>query len=125
MRRVKVFWWVCSMLLALSVLGACGGAEPLRADAGDDFSLQVGQQPSFDGCGSTGEIVNYKWTIVSAPQGMAEDEGKVIRAVDRNCSFTLDAEMGVDEIGLWEIELEVEDEAGNTSTDRVIVEVTQ
>jgi hypothetical protein len=69
--------------------------------------------------------VNQKWTIISAPLGLSEDESKVIREVDMNCSFTLDAEMGVDEVGLWEIELEIRDKAGNTSTDQVTVEVTE
>jgi hypothetical protein len=123
--RKKGMLWLCGIVLALSLLTACGEAETLQADAGDDFSIPVGEQPTFDGCGSTGGIVNYKWTIISAPPGMMEDEGKVIREVDMNCSFTLDAEMGVDEVGLWEIELEISDEAGKTNTDQVTVEVTE
>jgi hypothetical protein len=33
--------------------------------------------------------------------------------------------MVVDEIGLWKVELEVSDDAGNTSTDTVLVEVME
>ncbi len=107
-------------------LAACQGSkEPLQANAGEDFMVNVGQEPTFDGCDSTGNIANYQWTITSAPESKPEDEGKVIREVDPNCSFTLDANMGVDEVGQWEIQLEVEDSAGNTSTDTVTVTVEE
>lgn len=110
--------------LVLGLLAACGGSNaPLQANAGTDFSVTVGEAPMFDGCASTGEIANYKWTIVSAPDKMSQDAGKVIREVDANCSFTLGAAMGVDEVGPWVIELEVRDAGGNTSTDEVQVEV--
>lgn len=110
--------------LVLGLLAACGGSNAsLQANAGTDFSVTVGEAPMFDGCASTGEIANYKWTIVSAPDKMSQDAGKVIREVDANCSFTLGAAMGVDEVGPWVIELEVRDAGGNTSTDEVQVEV--
>jgi hypothetical protein len=103
---------------------ACQGSTPLQANTGEDFTVKVGEPPTFDGCASTGEIVNYQWTIISAPEKMAGDASKVIREIDRNCSFTLEAEMGVDEVGQWVIELEVRDGSGNTNTDTVQVEVT-
>jgi hypothetical protein len=110
--------------LIVGLLAACGGSSaPLQANAGTDFSVTIGESPTFDGCASTGEIANYKWTIVSAPDAMSDDAGKVIREVDANCSFTLGAAMGVDEVGPWVIELEVRDADGNTSTDQVQVEV--
>lgn len=121
--------YVLSILSVGFILGglvACqGSSEPPQAEAGQDFSVIVGEQPTFDGCGSTGEMINYKWTIISAPEQLADDAGKVIRETDPNCSFTLGAAMGVDEVGEWVIELEVQDEAGNTSTDTVTVTVEQ
>lgn len=121
---MKRFWIIISMLIVLVLVG-CGGGDTLTADAGDDFSIQVGDSPTFDGCDSTGDIGNYRWTIIEAPPEMAEDSGKVIRDVDANCSFTLDAAMGLKEVGDWIIELEVSDSAGQTATDRVTVTVNE
>lgn len=111
-------------LLTLGMLVACQSSPPLQANAGADFNVKMGESPTFDGCASTGEIVNYRWTIPSAPDKMPGDAGKVIRETDPNCSFTLGAEMGVDEVGEWVIELEVRDAEGNTNTNTVQVEVT-
>ena len=105
----------------LATLAGCGGG--LKADAGADFSVAVGEAPKFDGCASADRIVNYKWTIVTAPSGMAKDAGKVLREVDANCSFTLESEMGLQEVGEWLIQLEVRDASGNTATDTVSVTV--
>ena len=106
------------VVLTLATLMAGCGGNPLRADAGADVTVVVGEQPRFDGCASTGDIVNYVWTIVDAPQGaMAGDAGKVIRETDPNCSFTLEETMAFKHAGTWEIQLEVRDAAGNTSTD--------
>jgi hypothetical protein len=110
-------------LLILGASVACRTDEPLQANAGEDFAVQVGESPAFDGCASTGDVTIYKWTIVEAPSKMADDAGKVIREMDVNCSFTLEAAMGVDEAGDWVIELEVKDGKGNTSTDTVRVTV--
>ena len=71
-----------------------------------------------------GDIVNYKWTIITCPEACAADEGKVIREMDPNCSLTLEAAMVIEEVGLWTIELEVSDSEGNTSRDSVRVEVS-
>lgn len=116
---------VILMVTAVFLVACSGDADPLTANAGDDFSVKMGEQPRFDGCASTGNIVNYKWTIVSAPDEMSEDAGKEIREIEPNCAFTLDAQMGVDEVGTWEIQLEIEDEAGNTAVDTVNVTVTE
>lgn len=124
MYTLKFFVMVGLTLLTLGILVGCQSSAPLQANAGADFGLKVGESPTFDGCASIGEIVNYKWTIISAPDKMSDDAGKAIREIDRNCSFTLGAEMGVDEVGEWVIELEVRDTEGNTSTDTVRVEVT-
>lgn len=120
-RIAKIVWIVILSVL----LGACESESSLNADAGDDFSVKVGSSPYFDGCASTGDIVNYRWRILESPDNMPEDVGKIIREVDSDCSFTLTAEMVVDEVGPWKIELEVRDSADNTSSDTVIVEVIE
>lgn len=122
MRHLLKFLLVMGLILTMA---ACQNNEPaLEADAGADFTIQMGESPTFDGCASAGDIVNYQWTIVTPSDNMPEDAGKVIRETDPNCSFTLDAEMGVDEVGTWVIELQVRDAAGNAATDTVSVEVT-
>jgi hypothetical protein len=113
------------MITAVFLVACSSGPDSLTADAGDDFTVKMGEQPHFDGCASTGNIVNYKWTIISAPEKMSQDAGKVIREIEPDCAFTLDTQMGVDEVGPWEIQLEVEDEAGNTAVDAVNVTVTE
>jgi hypothetical protein len=111
--------------ITLAIVAGCGGGTAPQADAGQDFTVIVGTEPTFDGCASRGDIVNYQWTIVEAPDTMPGDAGKIIREVDPNCSFTLDANMGVDEVGQWVIELAVTDSEGQIDTDTVIVTVEQ
>ena len=123
--RTRTFLLLPVLLLLLGLLFACQREEKLRADAGDDFSVPVGERPTFDGCSSTGDIANYKWRIISCPENKQEDVGKVIREVQPNCSLTLEVEMVVEEVGVWEIELQVRDTDGNSSTDTVRVEVTR
>jgi hypothetical protein len=120
---------VLALLLVLVV--ACGddgnddSEATLEAEAGDGFTVSVGVAPTFDGCESTGNIDNYKWTILEAPPTKADDNGKVIREVESNCRFTLADTMVVDEMGDWLIELEVRDADGNTATDTVTVTVVE
>jgi hypothetical protein len=120
---------VIIFLLVAFVSVACDdegtASEAPAADAGANFAIAVGERPRFDGCASSGEIENYKWTILSAPETMSEDTGKVIREREPECAFRLDAQMGVDEIGTWQIQLEVSDAAGNVDTDTVTVTVTE
>jgi hypothetical protein len=93
------------------------------ADAGEDFEIEIGEAPKFDGCNSTGSIDNYRWTIIEAPDKMSTDKGKVIREIDPNCSFTLGTSMGVDEVGTWVVELEISNSTGRKSRDQVTVTV--
>lgn len=102
------------------VMVACGGSD-LSADAGQDFSVSVGESPNFDGCGSSGDIANYAWAILEAPGKMADDVGKPLREFDSICSFDLEAAMIADEVGTWVIELTVTDSDGSTKTDTVSV----
>ncbi|MEM7092574.1 MAG: hypothetical protein AAF567_06200 [Actinomycetota bacterium] len=106
------------------ILAACSSSGELTADAGPDSSVAVGESPSFDACASEGDIENYAWTIIDPAPAMPEDAGKVIRSAEASCSFRLDAEMGLDEIGEWVIELTVMGNEGAVATDRVTVTVT-
>lgn len=110
-------------VLVIALLTACGSGESLDADAGADQTVSVGSSPTFDGCGSTGDIVNYEWVIVDAPPGVDEDEGKVLRETMSDCSFVIDASMEVDEVGPWVVELTVSDADGSTASDTVTVTV--
>lgn len=118
---------LCSTLAAFFlILSACGGsAEATSADAGADSSVVAGEAPVFDGCASTGDIVNYQWVIVETPEGNAEDAGKFLREESTDCSFTLENVMEVDEVGVWTIELSVEDAEGTVASDTVAVTVTE
>jgi len=124
-RNVKTFLAFILPIIGIVFLMACQSEPTLQADAGEDNSIEVGERPFFDGCASTGNIVNYKWTIITPSPNMPEDAGKVLREADTNCSFTLEATMGIDEVGRWVIELEVEDASGNKSTDEVTVNVIE
>lgn len=112
-----------ALLGAMLLVGACGNGSELRADAGADLSIRVGESPTFDGCGSDGQIQNYRWVIIEAPDLMAGDAEKVIREIESSCTFTLDATMEIQEIGTWIVELTVSDSDGNTSADTVRLEV--
>ena len=110
-------------LSLLFLLSACRSYEPLHANAGADFSVAMGEHPVFDGCGSTGRIVNYKWTVVTPCENVPQDAGKVLRETVDDCSFCLESAMGGEEVGIWIIGLEVRDPDGNTGTDTVRVTV--
>ena len=141
-QQVQIRFGIILCTIMLLVLAACGtpvaeepaaaepaAAEPaaaeLKADAGADLTVNVGDSPEFSGCASTGAIANYQWTIVKAPENMPEYNDKVIREVDADCSYTLEASMIADEVGMWEIELEVTDGDGNSSSDTVAIEVVE
>ena len=108
-------------------LAACGGdaaESSLVVDAGDDFTVVVGEAPVFDGCDSEGEFANYEWTIVSAPESAADDDGKVLRTVMADCSFELENAMDIADVGEWTIEL-VATDGESESADQVVVTVTE
>lgn len=124
MKRASTGATISALVVVCSTLMACGSdGESLKADAGEDHNVPVGSSPDFDGCGSTGDIVNYQWVIVDAPPGVEEDEGKVLRQTMAECAFTIDANMEVDEAGPWVVELTVSDADGSTSSDTVTVTV--
>lgn len=124
MRRIRgIRSTAAAAVLVLGVAG-CGNDDGLAADAGADFSVSVDEAPSFDGCGSSGDITNYEWVIRETPSNMAEDVDKVLRSEMGECSFELENTMTIDEVGEWTIELLISDAAGATSSDAVVVEVT-
>lgn len=117
-------WTTLSLALVALVAAGCGDDDDeLSANAGDDATVAVGESPTLDGCGSSGDIVNYAWTIRDAP--VADDVGKAIKEQDENCSYTIESAMVVDEVGVWAIELQVTDDGGNTSVDTVEITVTE
>lgn len=120
---MKRKWLVLLVMAGLFLIGCSN--SPLTADAGEDFEITAAEAPTFDGCGSAGNINNYRWTIVEAPETMAGEVGRVIREVDGNCSFTLDAAMGLQEVGEWVIELEVSNSGGDRDTDQVTVTINE
>ena len=109
-------------IVALASLAGCGGGG-LSADAGEDFTVAMGEAPEFDGCGSGGDGLTYTWTIVEAPESMADDVGKVLRDSIGDCSFTLESDMEVADVGTWVIELTTTDRT-DTATDQVTVTVS-
>lgn len=115
---------ISALVSVLLVVGACGSGSSLKADAGPDSSVAVGDSPTFDGCASEGDIQNYQWRIIEAPDLMEGDSGKLIRETGQGCSFALDAAMGPQEVGTWIVELTVIDAESETSTDTVRVEIT-
>lgn len=96
----------------------------ITANAGEDFEVIVGDTPTFDACNSTGAINNYAWTILSAPEPVADDAGKVIRETESNCRFTLEDAMVIEEVGEWVIQLEASN-SDNTETDTVTITVVE
>lgn len=104
-------------------LAACSGGSALSADAGEDFDVSVGVAPEFVACDSTGDISNYEWTISDAPDSRPESVGQELRAIMGDCSFTLESQMVLDDVGEWTIDLTVTD-GDSTDTDQVVVTVT-
>ena len=100
--------------------------------AGVAFALQVAEGKNtcgdliksitFDGCGSEGDITNYQWTIIEAPDAQSDAVGKPLRTEMDDCSFELESAMIIDDVGEWTIELVVTD--GDTeASDQVVVTV--
>ena len=118
---------ILALAIAISfTFAACSGdSASTVANAGDDFSVAIGEAPVFDACESSGEIDNFQWIIVEAPEGREDTEDKPLREVLSDCNFTLESAMVIDDVGAWTIELRLEGEDGAiTAMDRVTVTVT-
>jgi hypothetical protein len=121
-------WQWIIMVVCVVCLVACAGEEgspALKADAGQDFALKIGETPRFNACASEGEIENYQWSVVQAPASKAEDANKLIRELESNCEFSLEDAMVIEEVGEWVIQLEVRAKDGSTATDTVTITVSQ
>lgn len=77
----------------------------LMASAGSDQVITTGTQATLDGGGSYGNIVNYVWS----------ENGTQI-ATGKTATVTLTA-------GVHTIDLTVQDNAGNTATDQVLIQI--
>ena len=107
------------------VLAACGvDGGSISSDAGPDFAVSVGEAPLFDGCESSGDISNYEWTIIEAPEGQPDSDGKPLRTEMFDCSFELENTMVLADVGDWTIELTVSNDDVEAS-DEVVVTVTE
>ena len=115
---------VVALLAGFGLLAAaCGGSAALEADAGADFQVDVGEAPTFDGCESSGDIDNYQWVIIDAPEAVADDVDKALRDTMDDCTFTVESAMVAEEAGEWTVELTVTDSEGVESSDEVTVTV--
>ncbi len=109
------------LLLVAFVAASCGG-DSLRADAGDDFAVAIGESPEFDGCASVGDIEQYEWIIRQAPASGGDVSDMTLSATG-SCSHVVDP-MTIDDMGTWTIELIVTNDQGTAATDEVMVSVT-
>jgi hypothetical protein len=88
------------------------------ADAGPDLEAEVGERVTITGGGTDPEglSLDFSWTVVSRPQGSTaplEDPD------------TATPEIVPDVAGTYVLELTVTDDAGDTDTDTMEIEVTQ
>ena len=85
--------------------------DPPVADAGDDETISVGTEYSFDGTGSSADPVNYTWTFVY--------DGQERTLYGEAPSWTFDI------AGEYTVTLTVTDDLGATDTDTVTVTVEE
>jgi PKD repeat protein len=88
--------------------------EPPVADAGDDKTVTVGKEVTFDGSGSTdsdGTIVNYTWTFTY--------DGDTVTL------YTASPKLTFEVAGTYTVTLTVTDDDGDTDTDSVKVTVEE
>ena len=87
--------------------------EPPVADAGDDQTVSIGDEVTFDGSGSSDDsgIENYTWTFTY------DGEEKELYGVSPEFTFDL--------AGTYTVTLTVEDADGETDTDTVAITVEE
>ena len=83
--------------------------EKLTADAGNNQTVDVGDTVTFDGGGSTGDIVSYTWTF--------EYDGNTETLTGVSPTFVFDI------AGSYVVTLTVEDADGGTDQDTVTITV--
>ncbi len=115
------------MLFTLWLLVGCALAEPVPpvAEAGDEITVVPGEPVLLDASGSFdpdgGRLVRFTWTIVGTPAGREGRLGDVV--ADGEEPVVALAPFGPNDVGRWELELEVTDETGLRATDTIFVEV--
>lgn len=115
------------LILCLGIAG-CQLMEPVPpvAEAGDTLTVDAGAPLQLDASGSfdpdNADLVTFQWRIVGTPEDHADRRGEVIA---EGSAAVLDAgtPFGADDIGRWELELEVTDATGRRATDTVFLDV--
>ncbi len=119
---------LCFLGVTLFLLTGCVLAEPVPpvAEAGGTITLRAGDDLRLDASGSFdpdgGTIVRYRWTIVGTPAERAARLGEVLADGDQPV-VVVKAPFGPQDVGRWELELEVTDETGRRATDTVFLQV--
>lgn len=114
---------------AALLLVACGLSQPVPpvAEAGPPLTVRVGQPLTLDGSSSFdpggGEIVSYTWTVAEAPEGSADDSGRLLAGPQPHPALTTQLAGNPSGVGVWTLELEVTDDEGLRATDVVTVTV--
>lgn len=110
-------WAACILLLI-----ACGESYRLLdddqpvAEAGPVQKVLVGSTVSLDGSASTGDDLQYHWTIRSAPNDEAE---RIARFESQQTRFV------ADHVGTYVVQLHVQNQAGQGSRDFVTIEAVE
>lgn len=103
------------MMLSVTALVVLSSPQPIEAVAGDDVTVDVGQEVAFDASGSTGaEPVQFLWFFGN---GDAELGGLPSLSTDREATFAYGEE------GVYEAILIVTDGLGRVDVDSRVVTV--
>lgn len=131
MRSFATSHWLLGLIL-LSYVGlvGCQLMEPVPpvAEAGDTLTVDAGASLQLDATGSfdpdDAELVNFEWRIIGTPEDHTDRRGEILA---RGSDPVLDAgtPFGVEDVGRWELELEVTDATGRRATDTVFLDVRQ
>ncbi|MDQ7029388.1 MAG: hypothetical protein Q9O62_06205 [Ardenticatenia bacterium] len=115
------------VLFGLWLLTGCALAEPVPpvAEAGGELTTVAGEPVLLDASGSFdpdgGRLVRYTWTIVGTPAGRETRLGEVLADVEEPVVAV--GPFGPNDVGRWELELEVTDETGLRATDTIFLDV--
>jgi hypothetical protein len=122
---------VSILVFAIIVVALTGCAlatkAPPRADAGPDLTVHVGDTVSYDGSSSVdldgGNIVYYRWTVASAPEGREEKTGRLLHEGEDAAVWSSESPLVEQDLGEWVIELRVTDDEGQSATDDLALTV--
>lgn len=114
-------------ILCVSLAG-CQLMEPVPpvAEAGATLTVDAGAPLQLDATGSfdpdNAALVNFRWRIVGTPEDRADRRGEII-AEGNTPVLNAGTAFGPDDVGRWELELEVTDSTGRRATDTVFLDV--